>query len=118
IKQNVNYGATTLTVGGAGNTSFSGTVTGNGKLIKDGAGVFTLSGNNISSGWTGKIEVRGGVLAWSSDNGSTNNLGAGPTSVIPDYIIVDGGTLRDTTSDTSGTSFVRTNRGIQLTANG
>lgn len=101
-----------------GSTTISGTLgLGTGTLTKEGGGILNLSGNNIGP-WSGKIIVNGGTLSWSSDNGFTNHLGAAPASFTPDYVIVNGGTLRDTTSDTSGTSFMRAGRGIQVGPNG
>jgi fibronectin-binding autotransporter adhesin len=68
----------TLYIGGAGNTTVDGTITGNvntagwnGALYKDGSGTLVLSANN--TGLTGTVQLRGGTL--SVTNG--NSLGTG-----------------------------------------
>lgn len=105
--------------GTTGNITVSANINSNDgtTITKEGQGILTLSGTNIGS-LRSKFKVLGGTLSWSSDNGFTNDLGAGPASPVADYVIVDGGTLRMTTNDTTGTSFMRANRGIQLGPNG
>jgi fibronectin-binding autotransporter adhesin len=62
----VTLGSATLTTGlDATNTSFSGTISGTGGLIKTGAGTFTLSGVNTYAGGT---NVQAGTLAITNAN--------------------------------------------------
>ncbi|MFI5011657.1 MAG: autotransporter domain-containing protein [Hyphomicrobiales bacterium] len=68
----VMLGSATLTTGlDATSTSFSGTITGSGGLIKAGAGTFTLSGVDTYAGGT---NVQGGTLAVTN----ANAVGPGP----------------------------------------
>ncbi len=54
----------TLTITGGSNISFSGIVTGNGSLVKEGAGIAFLDGtyNNINSGYIGTTTINQGIL--------------------------------------------------------
>ena len=106
--QNANAVAATLTTGGNGSTTtFSGVVqdgTGAGSLslVKQGAGIFTLTGANT---YTGKTTVNGGTLSIASDG----NLGAAPVIPVSDQLTLDGGTLRVTASTT-----LDANRGVTV----
>ncbi|MFO0880916.1 MAG: autotransporter-associated beta strand repeat-containing protein [Gemmataceae bacterium] len=80
-------GASSLTFGTASSTSIAGTLAGTGTLIKQGAGVVSLSGSNTA--FTGKIQLLGGALSISDDA----NLGAVPDSLVADLLTIDGGTL-------------------------
>jgi outer membrane autotransporter protein len=71
---NVTLNANTLTVAGATDTTFSGSMSGTGGLVKDGTSTFTLSGTNTYSGGT---TVSGGML--SATNGGA--LGSGDVTV-------------------------------------
>lgn len=84
----------TLTVGGAANTTFSGTLTqGTGGLTKDGAGTATLA---VANSFTGTTTVTAGSLVY----GTNNILATG-------NVTVNGGTLNISTfSDTVGTITV------------
>jgi autotransporter-associated beta strand protein len=70
----VALGGNTLILGGAGNSSFGGTITGGGGLIKDGAGTQTLNGASTFSG--GVTLNAGGLLV-----GNNAALGTGALSV-------------------------------------
>jgi autotransporter-associated beta strand protein len=73
---NVTLGYGTLTTGtDNSSTTFSGVISGSGRLTKVGSGALTLSGNNL---FTGGTSVTGGTLVV---NGTVNtvNLGAGTT---------------------------------------
>ena len=68
----VNLGAGTLATGGNGQTTvFSGTVAGQGGLMKQGAGTFTFSG---LGGFTGPTTVAGGTLDLASSGGLSGSL--------------------------------------------
>jgi autotransporter-associated beta strand protein len=78
-----------LTVGGAGNTTISAAIaTGNGGLIKDGAGTLTLSGANTYAGLT---SVNAGVVAVSSAAGLGTT--AGGTTVAAGAALQVSGTV-------------------------
>jgi fibronectin-binding autotransporter adhesin len=61
------------TIGGSGNTTVSGVISGAGNLIKDGSGTLTLAGTNT---FTGDVVVDGGKLLISSTAGA---IGDGST---------------------------------------
>ena len=68
----VTLGARSLTTGNAGNTSYLGSISGTGSLIKQGVGIFTLGGTNT---YTGGTTVNAGTLAISG-GGSLAATGA------------------------------------------
>ncbi|WP_267929914.1 autotransporter-associated beta strand repeat-containing protein [Paraburkholderia sp. ZP32-5] len=83
----VNLGSRTLTMTGAtgASSTFSGTVTGSGTLIKQGNGTFVLDGDGAA--FTGTTEVSGGLVEV-GDAGS-------PQAALGGSVAVDtGGTLR------------------------
>ena len=61
----VALGANTLNVGGIGNTTLAGAVSGTGGLTKDGSGTLTLSGANT---FAGNITVSAGTLQLGASN--------------------------------------------------
>ena len=70
----VNLGANTITTGDANNTAFLGAVNGvGGGLTKQGAGAFTLSGNN---GYTGTTLINAGTVILGNDNALGTTAGA------------------------------------------
>ena len=95
----------TLTTGDNGNNAITGTLSGNGTLVKQGNGTLTLSGT--SSSFTGAININAGTIAVSD----SANLGATPGSAETD-IVLNGGALRATAAFTLGT-----NKSISLTNN-
>ncbi len=78
----------TLTVGANNqNTSFAGTLTGSGALVKVGSGTLTVSGPGAySSTFAGGATVQSGTLALGALSGSSNQFGTGT-------ITLSGGTL-------------------------
>ncbi len=95
----VNLGGRNLTIDGAASTTFSGTIGGDGSLIKQGTGTLTLAGVNTYGGAT---NIAGGTLSIASDA----SLG-GPLS----YLQFNGGTLQTTASLASTRSIVLGNAG-------
>lgn len=75
----VTLGAGTLTAGGAADTTFSGSISGSGGLVKTGSGALTLSG---SSSYTGPTTARAGQLRVGGQ--------------LAGEVQLDGGTLRGT----------------------
>ncbi|MGA2498363.1 MAG: autotransporter-associated beta strand repeat-containing protein, partial [Tepidisphaeraceae bacterium] len=72
--------ATTLTVGNASNTSFGGTITGSGSLVKTGSGALQLTGANT---YTGPTTVNAGTLALSSTGSLANpTVNVNPTGTL------------------------------------
>jgi outer membrane autotransporter protein len=102
----INNGGFLLTVGGAGDETLSGVISGTGALTKAGAGTATLSGINTYSGITtinvGKVSI-----------GADTGLGAAPGGTTAGKITFGGGTL-----ESSGTFTLNANRGIALTGAG
>ena len=98
-----------LTFGGAGNVLIDNATnrinTGNGAIIKDGAGTLTIA---TSNGWTGPLTINGGmvVIPLSGALGTTGQ------------ITLNGGTIRNTNTGTAGSSFVSNTRGITIGAGG
>jgi fibronectin-binding autotransporter adhesin len=108
---NVTLGANTLTVGDAGNTSFSGVISGtNGALTKQGAGSLTLSAANT---YTGLTTVSGGTLTLGAAeaigggavtvNGGTLNIGAFSDTV--GAVTLTSGSITGTTGVLTGSSY-------------
>ena len=68
----VSLGSATLTLGGSNaSTSFGGTITGTGGLVKTGSGVFTLTSGQA---YTGLTTVSGGTLAITSGGGLSGSV--------------------------------------------
>lgn len=74
-----------LVIDQAGDTTYSGSIVGNGGLAKNGAGTLTLAGAADSLDLTGGVVVNAGVLALN---------GAGILAADLDLLINGGGTLR------------------------
>ncbi len=94
----VTLGSATLTTGGDNAaTTFSGSITGAGGLVKTGGGTFTLSGT--SNNYTGPTKVIGGVLNVTGSLGNTAvTVQSGTTlegtgSIAGPVTILSGGTL-------------------------
>jgi filamentous hemagglutinin family protein len=84
----VGLGASTLTTGGGGNSSFSGALTGGGGVVKVGASTFTLAGNST---YTGSTRVEGGVLALSGTlQSAVLQVNAGTLALSGANRLVDG----------------------------
>lgn len=60
-------GSGTLTVNNTGNTTYSGTMVGEGNLVKNGPG--TLFSNSNALTFTGELQVLGGLLDFTGNNG-------------------------------------------------
>jgi fibronectin-binding autotransporter adhesin len=77
-------GTNILTFGTANSTTFAGSFTGSGGLVKNGAGIFTLTGD--SSAFTGSTTINAGTVALGSD--------AQPDASLGGDVTVVGGTLK------------------------
>jgi outer membrane autotransporter protein len=98
----VTLGAATLTTNGDGSdTTFSGTISGSGRLVKVGEGALTLSGNNSYQGGTILSE---GTLAV----GSSRALGTGPLT------LADGTTLQAAANTLTLANAMRLNGDITV----
>lgn len=93
----INGASTILTVGNASNTLFSGIISGQGKLTKQGAGTLTLSNANTYQAGT---DINNGILKISADN----NLGTG-------NITFNGGTLQTTATFSTSKTITLTGAG-------
>lgn len=65
----INLGSNTLTVGGSGNTTLSGTLTNSGSLTKTGTGTLSLSGTGANS-FGGALNVNAGTVALAKTAGT------------------------------------------------
>ncbi|MCV9910234.1 autotransporter domain-containing protein [Brucella sp. HL-2] len=110
-------GSSELTVDQALNTTYSGTITGAGSLIKSGTGTLTLTGNNI---YTGGTEILGGTLAVNQGSPVIDALGTG-------MITLNGGRLHSALGNSTLNSYlvaagttgtISTATGTQLWLNG
>jgi outer membrane autotransporter protein len=98
----VTLGAATLTTNGDGSdTTFSGTISGSGRLVKVGEGTLTLSGNNSYQGGT---IVSEGTLAV----GSSRALGTGALT------LADGTTLQAAANGLALANVVRLNGDVTV----
>jgi autotransporter-associated beta strand protein len=122
--RNTTTGPPTLTFDGAGDIRTTAAADGgnwnmaigSSRVVKEGTGTLTLGG---ASSWTGGTTIKGGVISFNADPTSGSaQLGTVPTTLDPTNVIIDGGTLRNTTTTTGFFRFARTNRGIQLGPNG
>ena len=104
----VNSGGT-LDVNRSGSVSFTNQLSGNGTLVKDGAGTLTMTGNSFS----GNLLVNTGALTYSGAsalpvgaytvNGGTLSLGAGSQTI--GAFQITGGTVTGTGALTSSSAY-------------
>lgn len=104
LSDTVALGANTLNVGGVGNTTVSGAISGAGGLTKDGAGTLRLSGANA---FGGNIAVNAGVVQLGADNVIPNS--AAVSLAAGAALNLDGRT--DTFTGLSGTGTLLMNGG-------
>jgi autotransporter-associated beta strand protein len=113
----------TLTLDGAKDTTVGGAVSGNGSVVKTGAGALTLSGNNS---FAGGISVNAGTLVAGSDtafgggtvtiNGGAQLQSAGGNRVFANNITLNGGDIvGNDQNQRFGSSLVTSDSSITLT---
>ena len=85
----INIDGGSLTVNQVSNTSFTGSISGNGSLTKTGTGSLNLSGANT---YTGATTVSAGTLAL----GATNTIGAGSAVTVASGATLNVATYNDT----------------------
>jgi filamentous hemagglutinin family protein len=104
ITSNLSLNGGDLTINNSSDSTFSGVFSGseNSRLLKNGAGILTLSGTNTYSGST---YLYNGTLIISSDA----NLGTAPAEATASHLILQGGRLKTTTTMT-----LNSNRGMHL----
>ncbi len=96
-----------FTGGNNSSTTYSGKISGEGRLIKDGTGTMTLAGANANT-LNGAIIVQNGTLVASTNE----QLGTGWVGIGPDGTAVGGGTLQINAGTT------QTVDGVGVTADG
>ena len=106
----INLSSGSITIGGTGNTTITGIMSGSGALAKDGASTLTLQGMNT---FTGGVTISGGFVSVTSigNGGQAGNLGAATNASA--NLVLDGGTLVYHSSGITGCD-----RGMTVTANG
>ncbi|NDG89935.1 MAG: hypothetical protein EBY59_04670, partial [Proteobacteria bacterium] len=97
-----------LTAGDGNDLIFSGVFNGANTFTKVGSATLTLSGDNSSASYTGRVIIDAGTISISSDS----NLGS-PDILDADRLTLQGGTLQTTADFT-----LNTNRGITLSTDG
>jgi autotransporter-associated beta strand protein len=103
----INNNAALFTGGNNASTTFSGTISGGGNLVKDGAGTMMLTGSNSYSGNT---NIQGGTLSGDTIANAGTNSAFGSGSAIH---ISNGATL-----EYAGTATAQTNRTIFVDSGG
>ena len=106
----------TLTTGSAANTTYSGVMSGNGALIKQGAGTFTLGGTNT---YVGGTQLKAGTISISRDanlgtasgtftffNSTILEITASMSSPTRPFIIGNAGGVTGTFQVDSGTATI------------
>jgi autotransporter-associated beta strand protein len=93
-----------LTAGDGNDQTFSGVFNGANDFTKVGSGTLTLSGDNATASYTGRVIIDDGVVSVAADS----NLGD-PDTLDADRLILKGGTLSASSNFT-----LDTNRGITL----
>lgn len=101
-------GNATLTVGtNHASTTFSGTLSGTGNLVKTGSGALTLTGTNSYSGTTavqaGKLLVNGTLTGTGGDVTVTGGLLGGTGSISRDVLVTLTGQISAADEGTTGT---------------
>src|SRR5690606_15927513 len=104
----VQLGQTQLTINQTGNTTFSGSITGTGNLVKEGEGDLKLNGDG--TGFTGTGQVGGGTLSVNGNFGNANFV------VDPGGTLGGAGTVGDT--NVNGGTLAPGNSIDTLTVNG
>ena len=97
-----------LTAGDGNDLEFSGVFNGANDFTKVGSGTLTLSGDNATASYTGRVIIDDGVVSVAADS----NLGD-PDTLDADRLILKGGTLSASSNFT-----LDTNRGITLSTGG
>jgi len=89
VEANVDAGSNLFTIGGAGNTTISGNLSGTGGLAKLGIGTVVLSGDN--DGLSGNILVSQGTLNVQTSTGLGPNPSSGSGTASPNAAFVAAG---------------------------
>src|SRR5210317_345595 len=97
-----------LTAGDGNDLTFSGVFNGANDFTKVGSSTLTLSGDNATASYTGRVIIDDGVVSVAADS----NLGD-PDTLDADRLILKGGTLSASSNFT-----LDTNRGITLSTGG
>jgi fibronectin-binding autotransporter adhesin len=112
VLTNTAAAAVALTVGGAGSSTFDGTISGLGGLTKVGSGTFALAG---AQSYEGGTTISAGML----QIGNSGTTGAVMGAIVNDGVLVFNRSNNFTaTNSISGSGLVRQNGGGQLTLSG
>jgi fibronectin-binding autotransporter adhesin len=111
VSNSVGLGANTLNVGGAGNTTAAGIISGTGGLTKDGTGTLTLSGNNTYAGGT---NVNAGTLQL----GGSERIADGSAVAVASGATLNLNTYTETIGALSGAGTVQLGGGTLVVGSG
>lgn len=107
----------TMTWDGAANNNI---ISGTGNLVKTGPGTLVLGNQSIQNTYTGNTIVNEGTLSYVQNTSlvTTAGLAFNPTTLVPGYWTLNGGTVRFSSNSTGGTGFSLPNRGVTISAGG
>lgn len=114
----------TLTVGGAGSSTFSGTMDGLGTFVKSGAGTLTIGGDlsfgNVVPSFSGDLSLTAGILQFNVDNAFAGTVtisgGTLQLSSTADLTIQNLNITGSTTIDFAGTANILSVANLNISA--